>query len=198
MDFLPIATPEQQEIERAKARKICVNANQYQADARRTLAPNWHGENVSAHELLAEFNNLIVAASNLDRIKKALFYGRNADYQGLNALGGKADWAEHDQYVLHALIGMATEVGELLEAWTYAFTNNKLHDVVNLAEEGGDVAWYLATLATGLQIPLQGILNQNIAKLSARFPDKFTEEAANNRDLANERNVLEQNQPTNG
>lgn len=35
-------------------------------------------------------------------------------------------------------------------------------------------------------------LEKNIAKLRVRFPDKFTEELANNRNLAAERKVLEQ------
>jgi NTP pyrophosphatase (non-canonical NTP hydrolase) len=40
-------------------------------------------------------------------------------------------------------------------------------------------------------IPVHEILESNIAKLSARFPDKYTDQAALNRDIEKERQVLE-------
>ncbi len=42
-------------------------------------------------------------------------------------------------------------------------------------------------------IDLPKALSRNIAKLEARYPDKFTDEAANNRDLDKERKALEGN-----
>lgn len=45
----------------------------------------------------------------------------------------------------------------------------------------------------GHNITFEEALDRNIAKLKARFPDKFTEEAALNRDLKKERQILEGN-----
>ena len=46
---------------------------------------------------------------------------------------------------------------------------NKEH----LAEELGDVAWYLAEAATALDISLKDIFQANIDKLKMRYPNGF-------------------------
>jgi NTP pyrophosphatase (non-canonical NTP hydrolase) len=48
---------------------------------------------------------------------------------------------EKDQRVLHAVIGVLTEIEELLDNYT---TDN--FDVINLGEEVGDVLWYFSIL----------------------------------------------------
>ena len=40
-------------------------------------------------------------------------------------------------------------------------------------QELGDVAWYLAEAATALDLDLDDILQQNLDKLAARYPDGF-------------------------
>jgi hypothetical protein len=45
---------------------------------------------------------------------------------------------------LHATMGLCTEVGELYEAWGHANKDPKKIDRTNLAEEIGDIFWYLA------------------------------------------------------
>jgi NTP pyrophosphatase (non-canonical NTP hydrolase) len=50
----------------------------------------------------------------------------------------------------------------------------------------------LSCLLHDLRIPIESILIANIAKLKARYPDKFTTEDAINRDLDKERSILEQ------
>ena len=65
-------------------------------------------------------------------------------------------------------------------------------DAVNLKEEFGDTLWYLALGLRFLGIGFEETFAANIAKLQARFPDKFTEDAAMNRDPAAERAILEQ------
>jgi hypothetical protein len=68
---------------------------------------------------------------------------------------------------------------------------NEPFDAVNLIEECGDVQWYEAMLCRALGTDFDTVQRTNIAKLKARFPDKFTEESANNRDLEIERSILE-------
>jgi NTP pyrophosphatase (non-canonical NTP hydrolase) len=93
--------------------------------------------------------------------------------------------------LLHAAMGLATEAGELLDAVKKHVYYGKPLDKTNLFEEGGDIQWYLAVLADYLGYrsfsPMQ---SKNIAKLKERYPEKFTEEKALNRDLVAERNVL--------
>lgn len=93
--------------------------------------------------------------------------------------------------ILHGALGISTEAGEILDAVKKSIFYGKPFDLVNLQEEIGDCFWYLAILAKEAGMSFEDIMAQNIAKLKARYPDKFTEHAALNRDLEKERNVLE-------
>jgi NTP pyrophosphatase (non-canonical NTP hydrolase) len=94
--------------------------------------------------------------------------------------------------VNHAVVGLAGEVGELaqlLERWVYYGQSLPIPDV---EEEVGDCLWYLALLCTAVGIPMERAMEGNLAKLKARFPHKFTEEAAAKRDPVAERKASEE------
>lgn len=93
--------------------------------------------------------------------------------------------------LLHATMGISTEAGELLDALKKHLAYGKEIDKVNLAEEVGDVLWYVAIILRELNMSFEEVMDMNINKLQRRFPDKFTEEAALNRDLNKEREQLE-------
>jgi NTP pyrophosphatase (non-canonical NTP hydrolase) len=93
--------------------------------------------------------------------------------------------------LLHAFIGMTTEVGELFDAFKKHLFYGKPLDLVNISEEIGDLFWYVALALDYIGLDFETVMAQNNAKLKARFPDKFTEEAATNRDLRKEREILE-------
>lgn len=159
---------------------------------------------------------------------------------------------EQTRNLLHAIMGILTEMDELFE--------NKIgeEDITNIQEEVGDVCWYLAILGREIQldyrqviikdkvsdpqecilkiikiclklldplkkklyynksidmttfktlttllmlnlsdyanyyeINLENCFEQNIAKLKARYGEKFSSDKAINRDLETERNILE-------
>jgi len=98
--------------------------------------------------------------------------------------------------LLHSAIGISTESGEILDAFKKHLIYGKDLDIINLTEELGDIMWYVAIMTrylknlTGATLE-DDILELNIDKLKARYPDKFTEEYALNRDLEKERGVLE-------
>lgn len=93
--------------------------------------------------------------------------------------------------LLHAGIGMATETGEFLDMLKKHLYYGKTLDKVNLAEELGDLCWYIAIAMDVLDIDFNDVLKTNIKKLAARYPEKFTEFHAENRDLDSERQILE-------
>ena len=97
---------------------------------------------------------------------------------------------EETQRLLHYGMGMVTEVGEYMDALKKNLMYGKPIDKVNLREELGDVLWYVARACTALDISMEAIMDRNIEKLRARFPEKFTAEKALNRDLEKEREVL--------
>ncbi len=97
----------------------------------------------------------------------------------------------HDLNLLHAAMGISTESGELMDAFKRKIFYGKDLDVVNVKEEIGDLMWYVAILLRELDLDFEELLQINIDKLKARYPEKFTEERALNRDLDKEREILE-------
>jgi NTP pyrophosphatase (non-canonical NTP hydrolase) len=91
----------------------------------------------------------------------------------------------------HYLSGMVTEIGELMDPFKKNLAYGKRIDMVNVQEEVGDLMWYLANFCRINSIDLEEVMEQNIAKLRARYPDKFDADKAINRDLDAERKVLE-------
>lgn len=95
-----------------------------------------------------------------------------------------------DLDLLHATMGMFTESAELAEA---LLTDNL--DIQNVVEEMGDGPNWYANLAYRF-LQKQGITREQIraanhAKLFARFPEKFTQEAAVNRNVPAELEALD-------
>jgi len=93
--------------------------------------------------------------------------------------------------LLHSGIGMCTEAGEFNDMLKRVLYYGKEMDRVNLAEEIGDLLWYCATACDALGISMETVMIQNIAKLKRRYPYKFTEADALNRNLKEERKELE-------
>ncbi len=91
----------------------------------------------------------------------------------------------------HAVMGLVTESAECMDAIKKAKIYGKELDTVNLIEEAGDLMWYLAILADALGVSFEEVWKKNIAKLSARYPEKYTDDAAINRNTDAERALLE-------
>lgn len=157
----------------------------------------------------ATMDAFIAAAELLDMYKKNIFYDKPFDTakrmvttnnllhastqlnQGHYLPIAKSDILDIDSRILHAIVGIATESGELMEAMCDRLTVHRPLDTVNLAEEVGDLNWYEAILIDALGADWDDVRERNIAKLRARFPDKFDSDKAINRDLKAERDILE-------
>ena len=174
----------------------------YIEEAHVTASDKYHGAQVPLSYFVGTIAEAIEALNRLDEIKKTLFYGRDcgvpAPEVGAPTLANLPAWIsdhpEHDAAavnVIHAIIGKATEAGELLELLHATAINGEVFDVANAGEEIGDGFWYDALLARACGLTFDGIQRTNIAKLRHRFPDRFTEYDANNRDLFGERRILE-------
>lgn len=93
----------------------------------------------------------------------------------------------------HMLMGMVTEVGELVDAYKKHYAYGKVLDKVNVKEELGDLMFYISNFCRMNNINLEDQLTINIDKLKARYPHKFDSDKAINRDLDTERKILEGN-----
>ena len=72
----------------------------------------------------------------------------------------------------HWVLGIAGEAGEVVEKWKkiIAYRDGRIteEDVRELGKELGDVVWYVAVLAHALDLSLDDIMQQNLAKLASR------------------------------
>lgn len=58
-------------------------------------------------------------------------------------------------------------------------------DKDSIAEELGDIMWYVAAIATTLHLDLDEVARANIEKLKKRYPDGFSEERSRQREAMN-------------
>lgn len=110
------------------------------------------------------------------------------------SIQAKRTLSESETYLLddlHMVLGMQTESAEIADVYKKHIAYGKDLDLVNIKEEIGDLMWYIANLCTLKGWDLECIMQTNIDKLKVRFPEKFTNENALNRDLKEERKVLE-------
>ncbi len=77
------------------------------------------------------------------------------------------------EILLNGVMGLCGESGEAIDLVKKYLMQGHDLDKAHLAKELGDVAWYLAETATAIGYDLETILQANIDKLKARYPDGF-------------------------
>ena len=75
--------------------------------------------------------------------------------------------------LINSVMGLCGESGEASDIVKKWLAQGHELDKEKLAKELGDIAWYLAEAATALDMPLGDILQGNIDKLKARYPEGF-------------------------
>ena len=93
--------------------------------------------------------------------------------------------------LLHGAVGMNTEQAELADMLKKHLFYGKDLDLVNVLEEVGDALWYCAVALDAAGYTMEEAMLRNIAKLRARYPEKFDEGRALERNLDTERKILE-------
>ncbi len=83
--------------------------------------------------------------------------------------------------LINGVMGLCGESGEVIDLVKKHISHGHPLDKEKLINELGDVAWYLAELATVLGVDLDTILERNIVKLKLRYPDGFSSERSINR-----------------
>lgn len=187
--------------------------NKYVEDAIRTES-RINEVTIDPNLLFGVLETFIAVGNILDMIKKNVFYEKEIDLDTLGDWWAKAEKGlyqipvhqeefsenitfagDENTRIFHAIVGIATESTELLEALLKYIQGGDL-DFVNVCEELGDVNWYQAIAVDTMEANFEKILNVNIDKLRARFPEKFTGENAIERDLNTERQILEDGNET--
>ena len=90
------------------------------------------------------------------------------------------------EVLLNGVMGLCGESGEAIDLVKKWMMQGHELDKAHLAKELGDVAWYLAETATAIGYDLETILQANIDKLKARYPDGFTADRSMHRKSGDE------------
>lgn len=141
------------------------------------------------YNALASFIDI---ANVLDVNKKQVFYGKN--FVAEQDVDNGSQFTRQEIRSLHAIIGIATEAGELVQCFLDRLNGNKDEESarVNFMEELGDIEWYQAVLRHSEGIDENHERNANLNKLLVkRYRNlKFDEGQANTRDLDAELKAL--------
>ncbi len=83
--------------------------------------------------------------------------------------------------LINGVMGLCGEAGEAIDIVKKHLAQGHELDREKLIKELGDVAWYLAETAYALEVPLEEVLQRNIDKLKARYPEGFDKACSINR-----------------
>ena len=83
--------------------------------------------------------------------------------------------------LINGVMGLCGEAGEAIDIVKKHLAQGHELEKEALIKELGDVAWYLAETAYALDVPLEDVLQRNIDKLKARYPQGFDASRSINR-----------------
>ena len=102
------------------------------------------------------------------------------EYQKLAARTINPDATRADQEY-HALHGMVGEIGELHSIYQKRYQGHYELNDEHRKKELGDLLWFVAEYCTACHWNLDDVMQINIDKLKARYPEGFSAELSNHR-----------------
>lgn len=115
--------------------------------------------------------------NNKDYLKWAISKDRPT-YQDL---ADRLDRHKGSLRLIHGIMGLSGEVGELTDAIKKTVMYNKELDVENVKEELGDILWYMSLLLDEVGSSFEEVMKMNHDKLETRYPTGFSEKLAQER-----------------
>lgn len=104
------------------------------------------------------------------------------EYQAAALRTAQTDKLTARELLLNSALGLCGESGEVADLLKkHRFQGHDL-DFEHIAKELGDIAWYLAVGAYSIGYDLEKILQMNVDKLKARYPDGFSVDRSLHRD----------------
>lgn len=85
------------------------------------------------------------------------------------------------EHLITGALGLAGESGEVADIIKKAFSQGHKLDRASVAEELGDVLWYVAETASAIGYGVDEIMEMNIKKLRRRYPNGFDSKRSINR-----------------
>ena len=94
------------------------------------------------------------------------------EYQKLAMRTCSIPYGLKKKMLYHAVFGLTSEAGEVAGILQKQYQGHDI-DKEHLKKELGDCCWMLAEACTALGFDLEDVMETNINKLKARFPDGF-------------------------
>lgn len=88
---------------------------------------------------------------------------------------------DQQSLLLNGVLGLCGESGEIADSVKKAFFQGHDLNMDAVAKELGDVMWYVAITARAIGYELDTIMQMNVDKLKARYPEGFEAERSINR-----------------
>lgn len=93
----------------------------------------------------------------------------------------KGRHASVESQILNASLGLAGEVGECVDHIKKGIFHGHKLDKEYIKKELGDIAWYIALMSDALDLDMEDVCRENIAKLEKRYPEGFDKDQSINR-----------------
>ena len=101
---------------------------------------------------------------------------RIEEYQEMAKVAVQQHSSEKDE-ISHWTIGLVEEAGEVASLVKHRYYNNEKVPLERIAEELGDVLWYVAAICNGLHIDMAKVAELNQAKLANRYDGEYSDRA---------------------
>lgn len=88
------------------------------------------------------------------------------------------DLSKYDAHLIHMVMGVSGEAGELLDAVKKHAVYRKPLDFENVVEELGDLEFYMEGVRQALGITREQTLAANMKKLMVRYAEGYSDKAA--------------------
>lgn len=102
-----------------------------------------------------------------------------SEYQQLasRTINKNLNWKELEDHALHGMVG---EIGEIHSIFQKVYQGHPL-SYDHIEKELGDLLWFIAELCTVYHWNLDNVMQMNIDKLKARYPEGFDADNSLNR-----------------
>lgn len=107
------------------------------------------------------------------------------EYQALAMRTCSIPYNDKESMLRHAVFGLTSEAGEVAGILQKEYQGHPM-DKEHMKKELGDCMWMIAEVCTALDISMDAVMQTNIDKLKARFPEGFDVE----RDLHRAKNDI--------
>lgn len=109
-------------------------------------------------------------------LRTASLTGKNKKVSPIVEILLERGYPVSDLMLLNGALGLGGESGEVEDiVKKFVFQGHPL-DKAHIAEELGDVAWYLAVAAHSIGYDMDTVLQMNVDKLRTRYPNGFDAE----------------------